>query len=369
MAGGVRRGRGPGRGRSPASPDDPGTSPDAPVVACWEGRIARGRPARRGRGRARGGRATPSAGSPGSTPPAARSRRGSIDPHTHLLFAGTREGELVLRQRGRVATSTSSRPAAGSSRRSRRRGPRPTRSCWPTAGAGSTRCSATASRRSRRSPATAWTSRPSCGCSRSPTGSARRARSTSCRRGSARTPSRRSSGPGRTAPRRTSARSSRSSCPGSPPRAGPASPTSSAKRACSAPTSRGGSSRRRAAYGLLPRLHADELAPSGGAELAAELGAASADHLATPSADGHRRDGRRGRRTSEPVVATLLPVTTWFLMKDHHAPARAFIDARRAGRDRHRLQSRHVADGEPAAGDDVRLPQPADDARTRRWPP
>ena len=28
-----------------------------------------------------------------------------------------------------------------------------------------------------------------------------------------------------------------------------------------------------------------------------------------------------------PVVATLLPVTTWFLMKDHHAPARRFIDA------------------------------------------
>jgi imidazolonepropionase len=27
------------------------------------------------------------------------------------------------------------------------------------------------------------------------------------------------------------------------------------------------------------------------------------------------------------VVATLLPVTTWFLMKDHHAPARRFIDA------------------------------------------
>ena len=28
-----------------------------------------------------------------------------------------------------------------------------------------------------------------------------------------------------------------------------------------------------------------------------------------------------------PVVATLLPATTWFLMKDHHAPARALIDA------------------------------------------
>ena len=31
--------------------------------------------------------------------------------------------------------------------------------------------------------------------------------------------------------------------------------------------------------------------------------------------------------SGEPVVATLLPITTWFLMKDHHAPARAFIDA------------------------------------------
>ncbi|HET9613705.1 MAG TPA: imidazolonepropionase [Candidatus Limnocylindrales bacterium] len=77
--------------------------------------------------------------------------------------------------------------------------------------------------------------------------------------------------------------------------------------------------------GLRPRLHADELAPSGGAELAAEIGASSADHLATPSEAGIEAmaaaaaDGR-------PVVATLLPATTWFLMKDHHAPARAFID-------------------------------------------
>ncbi len=77
--------------------------------------------------------------------------------------------------------------------------------------------------------------------------------------------------------------------------------------------------------GLLPRLHADELVPSGGAELAAAVGAVSADHLAAPSdagldalaaaaADGH------------PVVATLLPATTWFLMKPTHAPARAFIE-------------------------------------------
>jgi imidazolonepropionase len=78
--------------------------------------------------------------------------------------------------------------------------------------------------------------------------------------------------------------------------------------------------------GLLPRLHADELAPSGGAELAAELGAASADHLATPSPEGIAAMAAAAE-AGDPVVATLLPVTTWFLMKDHHAPARAFIDA------------------------------------------
>ena len=81
-----------------------------------------------------------------------------------------------------------------------------------------------------------------------------------------------------------------------------------------------------AALGLAPRLHADELAPSGGAELAAEIGAASADHLATPSDEGVAALAAVAE-TDEPVVATLLPVTTWFLMKDHHAPARRFIDA------------------------------------------
>ena len=80
-----------------------------------------------------------------------------------------------------------------------------------------------------------------------------------------------------------------------------------------------------ARLGMASRLHADELAPSGGAELAAELGAASADHLAAPSEAGiaalaqAAADGRA-------VVATVLPVTTWFLMKDHGAPARTFIE-------------------------------------------
>jgi imidazolonepropionase len=79
-----------------------------------------------------------------------------------------------------------------------------------------------------------------------------------------------------------------------------------------------------AAYGMGTRLHADELAPSGGAELAVELGAASADHLAVPSAagiDALAQAAAEGRA----VVATVLPVTTWFLMKTA-APARTFIE-------------------------------------------
>ena len=80
-----------------------------------------------------------------------------------------------------------------------------------------------------------------------------------------------------------------------------------------------------AGYGLRPRLHADELAPSGGAELAAEIGATTADHLATPSEAGIAAMALAAEE-GHPVVATLLPATTWFLMKDHHAPARTFIE-------------------------------------------
>ena len=79
-----------------------------------------------------------------------------------------------------------------------------------------------------------------------------------------------------------------------------------------------------AALGLAPRLHADELAPSGGAELAAEVGALSADHLAVPSSTGIDALARAAER-SRPVVATLLPATTLFLMSGHYAPARELI--------------------------------------------
>ena len=78
-------------------------------------------------------------------------------------------------------------------------------------------------------------------------------------------------------------------------------------------------------FGLLSRLHADELVPSGGAELAAEIGAVSADHLAAPSEAGITAMAEAAAE-GRAVVATLLPATTWFLMKDHHAPARRMID-------------------------------------------
>jgi len=83
--------------------------------------------------------------------------------------------------------------------------------------------------------------------------------------------------------------------------------------------------REAARLGLQTRLHADELAPSGGAELAAELGALSADHLAVPSQAGIDALAAAAGE-GHPVVAVVLPATTWFLMHEEMAPARTFID-------------------------------------------
>lgn len=73
--------------------------------------------------------------------------------------------------------------------------------------------------------------------------------------------------------------------------------------------------------GLRAKLHADELDPSGGAELAARLGAVSADHLGAVSTAGV--EALAGSDT----VAVLLPGTLTFLGKTRHAPARALLDA------------------------------------------
>lgn len=75
------------------------------------------------------------------------------------------------------------------------------------------------------------------------------------------------------------------------------------------------------AHGLKPRVHADELAASGGAQVAAAVGARSADHLIFVDAAGTRalRDGG--------VVATLLPNAALYLKLGRFAPARSLIDA------------------------------------------
>lgn len=71
--------------------------------------------------------------------------------------------------------------------------------------------------------------------------------------------------------------------------------------------------------GLGPKLHADEIVRTGGAELAAEVGAISADHLLRSSTEGLERMGRAG------VVGVLLPGTPFTLMQRDHADARAMI--------------------------------------------
>lgn len=73
--------------------------------------------------------------------------------------------------------------------------------------------------------------------------------------------------------------------------------------------------------GLGLKIHADEIVPLGGAELAAELGAISADHLLVISDEGIAKMAEAG------VIAVLLPGTTFYLREEHYAPARKMIAA------------------------------------------
>ncbi len=77
--------------------------------------------------------------------------------------------------------------------------------------------------------------------------------------------------------------------------------------------------RRARDLGLGLKVHADELTPLGGAELAARLGATSADHLLCVGEAGIEALAASG------TVATLLPGTAFFLGLDF-APARSLID-------------------------------------------
>lgn len=322
MAGGVRRGPEQGDiGRlTTADPD----APDAPAVACWEGRIAavgpragvevaleaQGYPLGRfARLDARGGTVTP----------------GLVDPHTHLLFAGSREGELVMRQQGAsyldilaagggiLSTVAATRQASEADLLAHGR-----RWLDEMLSHGVTTVEAKSGygldlETEIRLIDAAWQLGRE--------------------------------GPVDVVPTWLGAHAV-------PPefRARPAGTEAYVRHLideqlpgvaahgrarfadvfCEAGVFTADQSRRvleaAVGYGLVPRLHADELAPSGGAELAASIGAASADHLATPSDEGVAALSLAAP-SEAPVVATLLPITTWFLMKPHHAPARRFIEA------------------------------------------
>lgn len=68
------------------------------------------------------------------------------------------------------------------------------------------------------------------------------------------------------------------------------------------------------------KIHADEIAPLGGLELAIEENAISADHLVASSAEG------KAKLKNSDTVAVLLPGTTFYLGKETYADARGMLD-------------------------------------------
>jgi imidazolonepropionase len=72
--------------------------------------------------------------------------------------------------------------------------------------------------------------------------------------------------------------------------------------------------------GLKPRVHADELARSGGAEVAAKVGARSADHLIHVDEEGAAALADAG------TCAILLPAAAFYLKAGRFAPARMLIE-------------------------------------------
>ncbi len=75
------------------------------------------------------------------------------------------------------------------------------------------------------------------------------------------------------------------------------------------------------AAGLKARIHADELSASGGARVAVDVGARSADHLIHLAPEDAAAMARAG------TVATLLPIAAFYLKLGRFAPARMLIDA------------------------------------------
>ncbi|WP_342515006.1 imidazolonepropionase [Sporosarcina sp. FSL K6-1522] len=73
-------------------------------------------------------------------------------------------------------------------------------------------------------------------------------------------------------------------------------------------------------YGLIPKIHADEIESYGGAELAAKVGAISAEHLLKASDEGIQAMAKSG------TIACLLPSTALYL-REEAAAGRKMIDA------------------------------------------
>ena len=137
--------------------------------------------------------------------------------------------------------------------------------------------------------------------------------------------------------------------------AGDGAATCSSRSRPSAWTRPGGSCSPGARRGSPRSLHADQLSAGGGAELAAEVGALSADHLEHVSERGIAAMARAG------VVAVSLPIARLYLSQPP-MPARAADRRRRRRRGRHRLQPGHGAELPPAARADPGVHPPADDA-------
>lgn len=74
-------------------------------------------------------------------------------------------------------------------------------------------------------------------------------------------------------------------------------------------------------YGLIPKIHADEIKPLGGAELAAEINCITADHLIAASNEGIKK------MAEKKVIANLLPGTSFNLQTGKFARAREMIEA------------------------------------------
>ncbi|MBQ1371398.1 MAG: amidohydrolase family protein, partial [Oscillospiraceae bacterium] len=73
-------------------------------------------------------------------------------------------------------------------------------------------------------------------------------------------------------------------------------------------------------FGLTPKIHADEIDPIGGSQLAGELGAISAEHLIVCPDEGIQSMSKGG------TIACLLPATSFYL-NSTYAPARKMIEA------------------------------------------